>query len=335
MLRFLQGRDGREAESPKAAVQEISSAISQTAPTVEAQLVLPAIEKGKAGLLVVYRDTRFDFADSNGFDTLIFRFSLSPNGWLDGASVYERRIDGERARANYNFSYAGDGVAIAQTVEGNSREIADVTAASGKIEVRGTTERIVAREPGGGISFASISGDYQERFIVPGYRTEGAKCSFPEMGLSRPKGVLIFPKKAGYSLRNESVGIRTGSGGTIISLWIDWIMGIIGSGRGCRACQRSLCYPDSRKALSGDQRLADIMASRILSWGETGLRGDPRPMLSLGAGAAQPFVELQGASSMTPRNSANTSQSVSSVGRGAVKAMGLWVRGWFQFDLPA
>jgi len=211
VLRFLQGRDGREAESQKAAVQEISSAISQTAPTVEAQLVLPAIEKGNAGLLVVYRDTRFDFADSNGFDTLIFRFSLSPNGWLDGASVYERRIDGERARANYNFSYAGDGVAIAQTVEGNSREIADVTAASGKIEVRGTTERIVAREPGGGISFASISGDYQERFIVPGYRTEGAKCLVSRNGAIEAEGRFDFSKKGRVLFAERNVRDSTGA----------------------------------------------------------------------------------------------------------------------------
>jgi len=251
------GRDGREAESPKAAVQEISSAISQTAPTVEAQLVLPAIEKGNAGLLVVYRDTRFDFADSNGFDTLIFRFSLSPNGWLDGASVYERRIDGERARANYNFSYAGDGVAIAQTVEGNSREIADVTAASGKIEVRGTTERIVAREPGGGISFASISGDYQERFIVPGYRTEGAKLLVSRNGAIEAEGRFDFSKKGRVLFAERNVRDSTGAEETIISLWIDENGDYRFRTEGV-APVNEVYVSGLEKALSGDQGLLNL-----------------------------------------------------------------------------
>jgi len=265
------GRAGGEAESAKTAIRESSGEALERAPTVEAQLVLPAVERGKAGLLIAYRDTRFGFADSEGFDTLIYRVSLSPNGWLDGASVYERRIDGEKGRASYTFSYAGESIIVAQTREGASMEIAKVAVIPRKVEVRGTVERIVAREAGGGISFASMSGDYQERFLVPGYRKEGTKLLVSRNGVVEAEGRFDFSKKGRVVFMERNVRDLTGAEETTISLWIDENGDYRFRTEGV-APVNEVYASGLEKALSGDQGFLNLVLLDIVLGRERNIR---------------------------------------------------------------
>ena len=206
------GKNGNAAETPPAV---------ETPPIVEAQRLLPAIEKRNAGILVVYRHTEFGYIDSYGFDTLVFRFSVLPNGWLEGATVYEQRVDGEKEISKYGFNYVGADLVVTETSENGSRVIANIVLSPGKMELGGTVERIVSLSPEEGLLIRSVPGDYREEYSIARSGAKEGKVVISRDGAVETEGLYTFPEKGKVVYTERSVKDATGAEASTISLWLD------------------------------------------------------------------------------------------------------------------
>ena len=209
-------------------------------PAVEKALELPAIQRGGEGILVAYRHTGFGFAEANGFDTVIYRFTRLPGGWLDGAVVYERRLEGEKEIDRYTFSYVGDEVVVAESSEKTAKEIARIKTSREGLEIRGETERIVVRGSEGSLVVRSISGDYSEEYMMPAGENR-EKSLISRSGIVEAEGNYAFPATGKTEYRERRAGDTTGAEDLQLSLWIDGKgdLPIQDGRRG--AHQRSLC----------------------------------------------------------------------------------------------
>lgn len=189
-------------------------------PHVEKALELPAIERGKEGILIAYRHTGFGFVEANGFDTLIYRFQALPGGWLEGAIVYERKLGGEKEIRRYGFSYAGDEVIVTESSEGITKEIARIKTSKDAQEIHGTAERIVSRGSGGSLVVRSLSGDYVEEYMMPAGGKE-KKSLISRSGAVEVEGNYVFPGKGMVVYGERRTGDSKGAEDLQLSLWID------------------------------------------------------------------------------------------------------------------
>ena len=190
------------------------------APAVEKALEMPAIQRAGEAVLVAYRHTGFGFSESNGFDTLIYRFARLPGSWLDGAVVYERRLGGEKEVCRYTFSYAGDEVIVAESSENAAKEIARIKTSQEGLEISGETGRVVARGSGGSLLVRSISGDYSEEYMMPA-EGDRKKSLISRSGIVEAEGDYAFPAAGKIEYKERRSGDTTGAEDLQLSLWID------------------------------------------------------------------------------------------------------------------
>ncbi len=189
-------------------------------PAVEKALELPAIQRGGEGILVAYRHSGFGFAEANGFDTLIYRFTRLPGGWLDGAVVHERRLEGEKEIGRYAFSYAGDEVVVTESSEKAAEEIARIKTSREGLEIRGQAERSVLRGSEGSLIIRSISGDYSEEYMMLAVENR-KKSLISRSGIVEAEGTYAFPTTGKTEYRERRAGDTTGAEDLQLSLWID------------------------------------------------------------------------------------------------------------------
>jgi len=189
-------------------------------PYPEKALELPAVEKGSQGILVVYRHTGFGFIDAKGFDTLVYRFQALPGGWLEGAIVYERRLEGEKEILRYDFNYAGDEVIVTESSEGATKEIARMKTVNGAQEIHGMAERIISRGSGGSLVVGSPSGGYVEEYMMP-VEGRGRESHISRAGTIEDKGSYGFLGKGRVVYTERSVKDTSGAEELQLSMWID------------------------------------------------------------------------------------------------------------------
>lgn len=213
------GGSREAAAGGKTEIFAIKSAEAEI-PHVEKALELPAIERGKEGILIAYRHTGFGFVDANGFDTLIYRFQALPGGWLEGAIVSERRLGGDKEIRRYGFSYAGDEVIVTESSEGSTKEIARMKTSKDVQEIHGTAERIVSRGSEGSLIVRSLSGDYSEEYMMPAGGKE-KKSLISRSGAVEVEGSYAFPGKGMAVYRERRAGDSKGAEDLQLSLWID------------------------------------------------------------------------------------------------------------------
>lgn len=217
------GKGGQTpAQAKKEAVPEapaLSSAIDPGgAPRVEQALVIPAVQKGAEGLLVVYRHSQFGYAEIYGFDTFIYRFLFLPGGWLDTVTVYERRLEGEKMKARYSFAYVGDEVIVTESSPEGAREKARVFLGPRETRLEGSQGRFVFREEQGNLFVESFGGARREKYALSG----GAGtmlCSISKVGAAEAEGRYDIPEKGRVVYVEKQLKDSSGAAATTISLW--------------------------------------------------------------------------------------------------------------------
>ena len=188
------------------------------APETEARIIIPGIEKRRGEVLIVYRHTQYGFMESYGFDTIVYRFFLLPGGWIDGAAVYERRMEGERLVANWEFSHAGDFVHVSRSSAGESAEFASIRLGEERLELGGARQGIVSRGSGGSIRIASVTGDYLEEYRVSG-KGGGIESAISRAGEVETAGRSEASAKARLVFTERRTGDENGAEDRTVSLW--------------------------------------------------------------------------------------------------------------------
>lgn len=189
-------------------------------PHVEAPLTLPAIEREKEGILLAYRHTQSGFLETNGFDTLIYRFLTLPGGWLSGAVVSERRLEGEKTVASYQFSYAGDAIMVSESTSEKAKDPITIVTSPGELVISGAAERILLLSDEGNLTIKSRSGEYREEYMV-GPKNKGKTVTISRSGVAESEGHYEFPGKGKVVYTERKIKDATGAEELMVSLWVD------------------------------------------------------------------------------------------------------------------
>lgn len=134
------------------------------APHVENPIVLPEIVAGTNEVLIVYKDTRFGILESQGYDTIIYRFHLLPGGWLDGAMVYKRDLTGEVPIARYDFSRAGEEILVSKSTADKGAVQATFDVEPEKIAIHGDVTRVIALNSKNTLQISPGDDSYAEEY---------------------------------------------------------------------------------------------------------------------------------------------------------------------------
>jgi len=214
------GKDGPRTASARegASGTGLARASAPDAPAAEASIVLPGIERRVGEVLIVYRHTQFGFMETHGFDTVVHRFSLLPGGWIDGAAVYERRMEGERLVANYGFSHAGDYIYVSRSSAGESAEFASIRLGAGGLELGGARQSLVSRGPDGGIRISSLTGEYLEEYRAAG-KGGGIEYAISRAGVVESTGRSEIPAQGRLVFTDRRTGDEHGAEDRTVSLW--------------------------------------------------------------------------------------------------------------------
>jgi hypothetical protein len=146
-------------------------------------------EKEGAALVIMYRSTFHGFLEAQGYDTLVYRFTALPGGWLTGVSVFERRIEGDREVATYVFSRPGNMTMVTGTAYGEPVTLGEIRNTENGLRVEGDGDgRIYRLQPDGVLKIRRDRGGEEE--VWRASRSDGA----PGADLSGwAKGTFAFP----------------------------------------------------------------------------------------------------------------------------------------------
>lgn len=147
----------RAPEGAKSAAEEI--------PRVDDAVVMPALSRGGAELLVAFRHTRCGFLEEKGFDTYVYRFRLLPSGRIDSAAKYERKPGGENRIASWNFARAGDAVIATEMRAGGESIVHTLEFSGDRADIGGAARRSVTMGKDS-LRIGSAGGEYQEEYAT-------------------------------------------------------------------------------------------------------------------------------------------------------------------------
>lgn len=133
--------------------------------------VFPQIEVSDASLVILLRHTGIGWEEAFGFDTVVYRYFGGAEAGFVGATLSEIHPEGERIAARYRISEKfGDTFILASLAIpggfGSETLESTIVRREGGFEVSGRQARMVRREGSGLVSFAAPDGNYQERYTL-------------------------------------------------------------------------------------------------------------------------------------------------------------------------
>ncbi|MGB4572337.1 MAG: hypothetical protein WBH97_05900 [Rectinemataceae bacterium] len=277
----------QSSDMPTEPGSAVVSEQSSGGPHPEGRIIVPAVTRGKEEILLVYKHTEHGYLESNGFDTLVFRFSSLPGGWLTGAIVSGRMLDGERDLAAFHFSRAADEIYVTEDSYYDEEpasadpSVTIVPDGSGLVIKGRDFSRTLSLPGDGSLNVVSASGTVTERWV--GMRdAPDSGSTISRSGEVTAKGIFSFPAASQAKYVERKTGDTEGAEDLTCSMWFDkegsWRFRIEAVEPVCEGYASGLA-----EALSGGKALENLALIEAV----LGMDASIRPVLALAAASGK------------------------------------------------